>query len=243
MADRSAFNIPRENFCVVAPTEWIAKKARKSAAFRNQRVEIVPNPIADVFFQSHDRAKARRGLGVSPEDFVGIAIASDLANKNKSIQSVVDGFFTGLARAGRKGKLLLVGANGQHFSMSNSHVIDLGPMTQERLAETAIGADLNISMSLAESSGLTLREMGALGMPSIALSGSGMDFVIDNGRNGLLVEGIETLSSAVTELASNGRFRLALGSSAKVSAIETASPSICANRYLEIYRSLQIAKP
>lgn len=239
LANRSAFSIPRENFCVVAPTEWMADKARKSAAFRAQRVEVVPNPIAEIFFQSQNRVKARGSLGISPEHFVGIAIASDLANKNKSIQNVVAGFFGGLSRSGKNGKLLLVGANGDYFAKNNHDIIDLGSLTQESLAEFAIGADVNISMSLAESSGLTIQEMGALGLPSVVLSGSGMDSLIENGRNGVLVEGVESLSAAVSDLASNENLRVTLGSRAKVSAGEMASPAIAAKRYLEIYQSLE----
>jgi glycosyltransferase involved in cell wall biosynthesis len=240
LANRSAFSIPRENFCVVAPTEWMADKARKSAAFRAQRVEVVPNPIAEIFFQSQNRVKARGSLGISPEHFVGISIASDLANKNKSIQNVVAGFFGGLSRSGKNGKLLLVGANGDYFAKNNPDIIDLGSLTQESLAEFAIGADVNISMSLAESSGLTIQEMGALGVPSVVLSGSGMNFLIDDGRNGVLVEGVESLSTAVSDLASNENLRTALGSRAKISAGEMASPAIAAKRYLEIYQSLEI---
>jgi glycosyltransferase involved in cell wall biosynthesis len=240
LTNRSAFSSSLENFCVVAPTEWMAEKARKSAAFRSQRVEIVPNPIAEIFFENQNRVKTRSGLGISPEQFVGIAIASDLANKNKSIQSVVAGFFGGLSRSGREGKLLLVGANGDYFAKKNRDVINLGSLTQENLAEYAVGADVNISMSLAESSGLTIQEMGALAVPSVVLSGSGMNFLIDNGRNGVLVEGVESLSMAVSDLASNENLRTALGSGAKISAGEMASPAIAAKRYLEIYQSLEI---
>ena len=238
-ANRSAFSIPRENLCVVAPTEWMADKARKSAAFRAQRVEVVPNPIAEIFFQSQNRVKARVSLGISPEHFVGIAIASDLANKNKSVQNVVAGFFGGLSRSGKNGKLLLVGANGDYFAKNNPDIIDLGLLTQESLAEFAIGADVNISMSLAESSGLTIHEMGALGVPSLVLSGSGMNFLIDNGQNGVLVEGVESLSTAVSELATNQNLQAALSSGAKLSAGKIASPAIAAKRYLEIYQSLK----
>jgi glycosyltransferase involved in cell wall biosynthesis len=240
LTNRSAFSSSLENFCVVAPTEWIAEKARKSAAFRSQRVEVVPNPIAEIFFENQNRVKTRSGLGISPEQFVGIAIASDLANKSKSIQSVVAGFFGGLSRSGKSGKLLLVGANGDYFATNNRDVINLGSLTQESLAEYAVGADVNISMSLAESSGLTIHEMGALGVPSLVLSGSGMNFLIANGQNGALVEGVESLSTAVSDLALNQNLRAALSSGAKLSAGKIASPAIAAKRYLEIYQSLKL---
>jgi glycosyltransferase involved in cell wall biosynthesis len=239
LTNRSAFSAPLENFCVVAPTEWIAEKAKKSSAFRAQRVEVVPNPIAEIFFQNQNRVKTRSGLGISLEQFVGIAIASDLANKNKSIQSVVAGFFGGLSKSGKEGKLLLVGANGDYFAKNNRNIINLGLLTQESLAEFAVGADVNISMSLAESSGLTIQEMGALGVPSIVLSGSGMNFLIDNGRSGVLVDGVDSLSTAVSDLVSNQNLRAALASGAKISASEMASPDVAAKRYLEIYQSLK----
>ena len=239
LTNRSAFSTTLENFCVVAPTEWMAEKARKSSAFRAQRVEVVPNPISEIFFRNQDRIKTRSGLGISPEQFVGIAIASDLADKNKSIQSVIAGFFGGLSKSGKEGKLLLVGANGDYFAKNNRDVINLGSLTQESLAEFAVGADVNISMSLAESSGLTIHEMGALGIPSLVLSGSGMNFLIDNGRSGVLVEGVESLSTAVSDLVSNQKLRAALSSGAKISAGRMASPAIAAKRYLEIYQSLK----
>jgi glycosyltransferase involved in cell wall biosynthesis len=240
LTNRSAFSSSLETFCVVAPTEWMAEKARKSAAFRSQRVEVVANPIAEVFFENQNRVKTRSGLGISPEQFVGIAIASDLANKNKSIQNVVAGFFGGLSRSGKEGKLLLVGANGDYFAKNNRDVINLGSLTQESLAEYAVGADVNISMSLAESSGLTIHEMGALGVPSLVLSGSGMNYLIDNGQTGVLVDGVESLSTAVSELVSNQTLRAALSSGAKLSAGRIASPAIAAKRYLEIYQSLKL---
>jgi glycosyltransferase involved in cell wall biosynthesis len=240
LTNRSAFSATLENFCVVAPTEWMAEKARNSSAFRAQRVEVVPNPISEIFFRIQDRIKTRSGLGISPEQFVGIAIASDLANKNKSIRSVIAGFFGGLSRSGREGKLLLVGANGDYFAKNNRDVINLGSLTQESLAEYAVGADVNISMSLAESSGLTIHEMGALGVPSLVLSGSGMNFLIADGQNGVLVEGVESLSTAVSELVSNQNLQAALSSGARLSAGRIASPAIAAKRYLEIYQSLKL---
>jgi glycosyltransferase involved in cell wall biosynthesis len=94
-------------------------------------------------------------------------------------------------------------------------------------------------MSLAESSGLTIHEMGALGIPSLALSGSGMNFLIDDGRSGVLVEGVESLSTAVSDLVLNQKLRSALSSGAKISAGKMASPAIAAKRYLEIYQSLK----
>lgn len=235
----SAFTKHRENFCVVAPTEWIAEKARNSEAFRAQRVEVIPNPIAEIFFQSENREKSRSRLGISSKEFVGIAIASDLSNENKSIRSVVSGFFGGLSKAGTDGKLLLVGGNGDNFAKNSSNIINLGSLTQDSLAELAIVADVNISMSHAESSGLTIQEMGAMGIPSIVLSGSGMDSLIKNGRSGLLVDGIESLSMAVSNLVSNQNLRASLGSEAKASAVEMASPAIAAKGYLEIYKSLK----
>lgn len=238
MSNRSFFDAPRDNLCVVAPTEWMAQRARNSSTFKNQRVEIVSNPIAEVFFQVHNRVKARKALGITPEHFVCIAIASDLSDKNKSIQTVVDGFFGGLARSGRQGKLLLVGANGKPFSTKNGDVIDLGNLTHEEIASSAIGADINVSMSLAESSGLTLREMGALGIPTIALSGSGMDSLIQNGRNGLMVQDLESLTTEVARLASNEELRKKLGSSAKISAETDTSSMSAARNYMKIYESL-----
>lgn len=238
LSNRLFFDTPRGNFCVVAPTEWMAQRARSSSTFQNQRVEIVSNPIAEVFFQVHNRVKAREALGIAPEDFVGIAIASDLSDKNKSIQTVVDGFFGGLARSGRKGKLLLVGANGKPFSAKNGDVLDLGNLTHEEIASSAIGADINVSMSMAESSGLTLREMGALGIPTIALSGSGMNSLIENGRNGVLVQDLESLTTEVARLASNEELRKKLGSSAKISAETDTSPMSAAKNYMKIYESL-----
>lgn len=192
-----------------------------------------------MFFQVHNRVKAREALGITPEHFVGIAIASDLSDKNKSIQTVVDGFFRGIAVSGRKGKLLLAGANGKSFATKNRNVIDLGNLTHEEIASSAIGADINVSMSMAESSGLTLREMGALGIPTIALSGSGMDSLIDNGRNGLLVKDLESLSAAVARLASNEELRKKLGSLAKISAETDTSPNSAAKNYMKIYDSLR----
>jgi glycosyltransferase involved in cell wall biosynthesis len=237
-SNRSAFDFPNDNFCVVAPTEWMAQRARNSSTFRNQRVEVVSNPIARVFFQYQDRVKAREILGISQEQIVGIAIASDLSDKNKSIEIVVAGFFSGIAKSGRKGKLLVVGANGKSFASNNRDVIDLGTLDHAGIAASAIAADVNISMSKAESSGLTLREMGALGIPSIALAGSGMDSLIENGKNGFLVEDLESLCTAVFTLASNEGLRKAFGTSAKDSAQIEASPVSVARSYLSIYESL-----
>lgn len=234
----SDFESPYANLCVVAPTEWMAKKARSSSMFQNQRVEVVSNPIAKVFFQYHNRLKAREILGISQEHLVGIAIASDLADKNKSIENVVNGFFSGIAKSERKGKLLLVGANVKSFASNNRDVLGLGTLDHAGIAASAIAADVNISMSMAESSGLTLREMGALGIPTIALTGSGMDSLIKDGKDGFLIQDLKSLSDAVLTLASNEELRKALGASAKDSAQIEASPVSVATTYLGIYESL-----
>jgi hypothetical protein len=54
----STKSLPRkfENLVIVAPSEWLRTQALASTALREQNIVCIRNPIAAIYFGSHDRA-------------------------------------------------------------------------------------------------------------------------------------------------------------------------------------------
>jgi hypothetical protein len=69
-----------KNLTIVAPTKALAKDAQNSALFRGSQVEVIGNPISNLYFSTPDQTAARKRLGISEADVVGVAIGKVAGN-------------------------------------------------------------------------------------------------------------------------------------------------------------------
>lgn len=237
--ERKVLRKTYDNLVLVAPTTWLANRAKSSRVFKNQDVFVIPNPIDRVFFSPYSYPESQNGTGKRPGHRFDIAaVASDLSDLNKGIAILVTKFktiqqeFPSLPMS-----LKLIGRGGRRFHRPDDGVLWLGELSPERLAEVADRSHALVSLSQAESAGLIVREFGARGTPTIALNRGGIGEMVRDGFSGILFEEMSQLDSKLGFAIRNQSFMEQLGIHAKVLAEEN-KPEVVAARYSKLYETL-----
>jgi glycosyltransferase involved in cell wall biosynthesis len=226
-----------KNLTIVAPTKALAQDARKSTLFRGSQVEVIGNPISNLYFSTGDQSAARKRLGISDADVVGVAIAEQLENPLKQIAQLLEVFFQVTQDRTEKAVFILIGNNGKRIAEKHLNCIWLGQLNEEQIAETLPAADFLISASLSESAGMTVIEAAALGVPSIAIRNGGSDELIENEKTGILVNNLNEMELAI-RAAIGDRSRLkSLGQRACIRASRSRADLVSAE-YLNLYDRL-----
>jgi glycosyltransferase involved in cell wall biosynthesis len=234
------FERPEKNLILVAPTPWVATLAQKSSVFRNQRIEVIENPIRSEFFETGDFDSIRRlnefTTQHSIRPLVLTAVASDLRNPAKGISELIK-VIAKVRNVNPQVSIQLVGRRGENFHNPAQGVSWIGSLGTQGVIEIAQKTDLLISASLAESAGLIVREFGALGVPTLALGLGGISDLIEDGRSGIIVANHEALAAKILEFADLTSSRLELGARSKELA-EQNRPRTIAQQYLTVYETL-----
>jgi glycosyltransferase involved in cell wall biosynthesis len=237
---KKIFDKEERNLLIVAPTQWLAARAKNSLVFRKQKIEVVENPIREGFFLPKISGYAKGGTlndsRTIGHNLVLTAVASDLQNPAKGIAGLVD--VVGYVRArGIPVSLQLVGQRGDIFHDPLNGLFWLGSLSTDELILVAKGSDLLVSASVAESAGLVVREFGAVGVPTLALRAGGISDLIEDGVSGLLVSTFEEMSQALVSFATRGQRLSAWGDRAAQIAELNSSISV-AREYAELYAQL-----
>jgi len=234
---RRALERKYPNLRVVSPTTWMFDQASRSIVFRNQQNLVIANPIDDIFFAQTNRLTARERLGTAVETFAGAVVAKDLSDANKNLAAVIRAFEEAALRTNRRLAISLIGKNGASFSSKLVDIKWLGELSSKEISETACGADVFLSGSIAESAGMTIIEGAAMGIPSVALANGGTSSLIENGKTGVLCRDSESLVSVLLELIEDSKRLSELGASAKIYAENHRAEKVAA-RYIELYSSM-----
>jgi glycosyltransferase involved in cell wall biosynthesis len=236
--EQKFFQGVEKNLVLVAPTPWMAEQALKSSALRHQRIEVIENPIRDEFYQASSERVGILGVHglTSHEPLVLSAVASDLSNPAKGIQELVK-IFLGLRGLNDSIKLNLIGRRGNHFHQPSSGIYWRGSLDTKSLIGVMEETHLLVSASKAESAGLTVREFGALGIPTIAIRSGGIQDLIKDGLSGILVNDFFELENQLRDLVKTYFNPLSLGKRAMELALENR-PNVSGQKYLNLYRSI-----
>jgi glycosyltransferase involved in cell wall biosynthesis len=229
---------PARNFQLVAPSGWLAERAQASSIFSTFEVQVIENPIDSVFFSGHSKSEARKKLGLSQSELVCAMVASQLDNPHKGISTFSAAFFSLANKLGVPVKLLLIGSGGGKIKEANTGVVLVGAGDSDHVARNLCAADFLVSVSRAESSGLVIREAGALSVPALVLSNGGSDELIQDGITGLVFESISSLLTELSKLITKPHVFSQMGLAASIQAEKKAKPSTAANRYLQLYEEL-----
>jgi len=224
------------NLKVVAPTNWLAERARRSQILSGENIIVIPNPISDYFTEGEtSRAAARQFLGITEDEIVFASVAQNLSDPNKRVREASERIRQALYGSRKKFRHLLVGYGAEEIAKDSSSTLSLGPLSAKELSRVMPAADLLISCSLAESAGMTIVEAGACSVPSLIFSNSGSMDLVENGVSGITVGSWGEFSKVIEELGSDASGLLRLGARAReLSKIHSADN--VANQYLEVYQ-------
>lgn len=203
-----------KNLVLVAPTPWVAKQARASSIFKNQRIEVIENPIRPEFFaagsaESFDK-NPRSKFRKQGEALVLTAVASDLTNPAKGVAELVR-IFKEIRDGGALVRLQLVGGRGSSFHNPTIGIYWLGMADVSEMVQIARETHLLLSASTAESAGLVVREFGALSVPTLALRNGGIDDMIRDNFSGRLVTTLAEMRATLSAFSHDSRLLGAWG--------------------------------
>lgn len=162
-----------------------------------------------------ERSEQRKALGIAPDDYVLIYVAEIIANKNQKM--LLDAFEI-VRKTVPNGKLVLVGP--EHDGGKLRRVIESKGLQNEILL---LGwrndvpmllhlADVYVASSKSEGLGLNLIEAMACGLPVVATQNRGHAEIVNDKRNGFLVDvnDSKTMADYILQLHNNFELRKAI---------------------------------
>lgn len=229
-----ARNMP-SNLVVAAPSGWIAKCARKSKVFRNNRVEVIPNGIDTDVFKPLEHSKIRAELGFSDSDVIILCGADSLDEPRKG--------FRYLAKAMEKVAAVLPGAILATFGKLELYqknypfrIRSLGRIDGEKeLAKVYSAANVTAIPSTEDNLPNIMLESIACGTPLAGFGTGGIpDCVKENVTGFLAAKGdTDDLANALIKAAKGD-----LRQSCRAAAVQKYSLEAAAKNYINLYSDI-----
>jgi D-inositol-3-phosphate glycosyltransferase len=191
-----------------------------------QRIEIVPLGVDQAFFSPGDRRMAQRALGLDDLSgplllFVGriqplkgadVAVRALAALRSGGVDDarlvIVGG------PSGPRGDDELQALHALAFSLGVADgVVFTSPQPHELLSTYYRAADCCVVPSRSESFGLVALEASACGIPVVAAAVGGLTTLVEDGRNGYLVESgdVDGFAKRVAEIVTDPTLQVHLG--------------------------------
>ena len=219
------------NLTFVPVSEYLMQKFNDHELFRGRDIRVINNTADTNLYHPIPKTEARQRLGISEEDTL-IAFSAFIASDPRK---GLDKLSEAVSRIGDPHmKIVAVGKNIHHRSWPN--VIEMGfKDTAESLCEVFSACDIFAMPSMQEAFALTPMQAMACGLPVVAFPVSGTSELI-NDANGVicrdytvdsLVEGLKTIMSRKYD-----------ANAIRQDMKNRFSPTIIAQKYIKIYKSL-----
>ncbi|MCG8571196.1 MAG: glycosyltransferase, partial [Spirochaetes bacterium] len=236
------------NITIVTPSKWLANEARKSALFKDKRIEVIPNSLNTNVFVPMDKKEAKRTIGLGNKTITLLFGAQTTKEKRKGVHILVNAieickknsFFQNLVSE-KKVRILCFGHAGDELNQLDIPVSSLGFQGDEkRLSELYSAADIFILPSLEDNLPNTMLESMASGTPVIAFATGGMPDLIVNGQTGFLVEPFSAaaLAQFILELMINHNLRNQMNNNCRKLILEKFQLKNQAENYIQLFKEL-----
>jgi glycosyltransferase involved in cell wall biosynthesis len=214
-------------------------KAQSSSLLANQRIEVIPNPVAAVDARGFvSDTQFRSQLGLTVDSFLVVFSASNLGDKRKNLPEVIES----LASLNRlkpelKLVLLLVGG-GTHPESKDLPIKHLGFLGGDKLKSAIANSDVAVNFSRDENLSMAGIEALAVGTPLVVLKSGGNPELVRDNKTGYLVQDVIEFQARIRELASNRSLVTQMGQASLQDFSSRFEASVVARRYLDLYNSL-----
>lgn len=226
-----------EKLKVVVPSEWMREKAAKSLVLKNFEIQVIFNPVSPTFYAKSQNNSIRSSLGIDEGEFVAVLVATDLSDPNKQVRKAIEVFLASLGGKFQKVRLVLIGKVGRGVQIQDSRLDFRGSLRELGVSRLMAAADVLLSTSIAESSGLTIAEAAASGTPALILGGdSGSRELVVDGITGIVAKTWRDFGQCLSWLARDRDRARELGYAASQFSHRFA-PELVSQRYLNLYAS------
>lgn len=220
---------------VVTPSRWLEEKVRQSI-LREHPIAVIPNGIDTAVFRPHDKAAARKRLGIDPDVFVIGAVGHGGALGNpwkggRYTEAVLDR----LLRDDRGIRFLNVGGGG---SDARPGVIPIPSVRDESvLAQIYSAMDAFLYTPIADNCPLVVLEAMACGLPVVTFGVGGIPELVEDGATGVVApfEDVGGLYRGIRELIAAPEAAQTLGRAARARVEAGYRHADVADRYRALY--------
>jgi glycosyltransferase involved in cell wall biosynthesis len=220
-----------KNQGIVMLSEYFEEKFKGHELLKGGDVRVITNAVDTTKYRPIPKAEARRRLGLSKDDTLIAFAATYMSEERKGLDKLSEV----VRRIGNPQiKIIAAGKNIHHRSWPN--VIEMGfKASTEDLCELFSAADFFALPSMQEAFALTPMQAMACGLPVVAFPVSGTLELI-NELNGVVCSDftVEALHEGIMKLMSRSYDPTAI----RQDMINRFSPTIIAQKYLELYESL-----
>ena len=233
-------NVP---FTIVAPSRWIAEKARSSSLFGNKRIVVIPNGIDTALYSPGDRIEARRKLGLAENRRVVLFGAIHaLSDGNKGFDLLQGAIKSISPNHLQDTELVIFGEDaGATLSDFDIPVRNVGIIADEQEMILLLrAADLLVAPSRQENLPYVVMEAMSCGTPCVAFAVGGMPDLITHGETGYLAKPfiIEELATGIINLLHDEALRTLMSVTSRKLVEDNFSLHLVAQRHLKLYCQL-----
>ena len=236
---QEVFGSPRRNLVFVAPSEWMKSKAQSSSLLANQRIEVIPNPVAAVDtngFLSASQLKSQ--LGIPGNSFLVVFSAANLGDKRKNLSQVIEALASLNRQNPELNMVLLLVGGGTHPESKDLPIQHLGFLRGDELKSAIASSDVAVNFSTDENLSMAGIEALAVGTPLVVLNSGGNPELVSDNKTGYLVQDVIEFQARIRELASNRSLVTQMGQASLQDFSSRFEASVVARRYLDLYNSL-----
>lgn len=231
----------RIDLTVVAPSRWMAERARESSLFLDMPVEVIPNGLDIERFRPFDKASARDLLGL-PKDkrlvlFGGVSATSDPRKGYDLLEEALrrlPAFAPGTAGGT---ELVVFGASsgGASLPLPTRFLGRFGDDVSLALVYAA--ADVFVAPSRSDNLPNTLLEALSCGTPCVAFDAGGIPDLVEHQANGYLARAgdAEDLARGMAWILADGDRLRELGAAARRKITSGFSLEHQAARYRDLF--------
>ena len=229
---------------LIAPSRWMAERARASSLFGTARIEVIPNALDPERFQPVDKRAAREALSLPQEKkLLLFGARGGTGDPNKGfhlLREALRELSSGTLRDSIE--LVIFGASAPEEPLQlgfRTHYLGWQG-DEEGLARLYGAADLFVFPSIQESLGYTAMEAMACGTPCVAFRQGGVPDLIDHRENGYLARPYEPadLARGIAWALESGERWHGLSIRARDKVLQEFAQEKVAGRHLALYREI-----
>lgn len=231
---RKRVSLLSSNVAVVAPSEWLASRARRSNIFDDISIDVVPNPLSTEFSASSE------SMVRSPNHNIVVAVVcSDLSDPLKKVREVVEAHQLACGR-GSTTELKLIGKNVDGLA-NGKNVMWLGELAKDALQVAISEADYLVQASEGESFGLTVIEAASQGVSPIVRAGGSLEEIQRALGHGFTFKTRSELVDLFTQISADHRPRQSIRDELRSKSLRNFSSQKVEREYAHIYSRLGIS--
>jgi glycosyltransferase involved in cell wall biosynthesis len=231
------------NIIYVAPSNWMAERARSSSLLTGSRVEVIPNGIDTDVFKPADRDMCRRMMNLPPDKhLILFGAMGAVTDENKGFLLLRQALAALPRQVASKDCMLVVfGAQQLELPDLDIEVRFIGTLTDDiALSVLYCAADVMVVPSKQENLPNTIMESMACGTPVVAFRIGGIPDLIEHGQTGYMAEGFDTadLALGIKWTLEQSGADWSLGKNAREKVERQFAIDVVSARYMKLYIEL-----